>query len=32
VTRVEVGYFTGALVLCGLLWGVYRRGPAREAR
>ncbi len=31
VTRVEVGYFTGALVLCGLLWAVYRRGPAREA-
>ena len=29
VMRVEVGYFTGALVLCGLLWGVYRRGPAR---
>jgi O-antigen/teichoic acid export membrane protein len=29
VTRVEVGYFTGALVLCGLLWAVYRRGPAR---
>jgi O-antigen/teichoic acid export membrane protein len=28
VMRVEVGYFTGALVLCGLLWGVYRRGPA----
>jgi len=25
VTRVEVGYFVGALVLCGLLWGVYRR-------
>jgi cytosine/uracil/thiamine/allantoin permease len=30
VTRVEVGYFTGALVLCGLLWAVYRRGPARD--
>jgi hypothetical protein len=28
VTRVEVGYFTGTLVLCGLLWAVYRRGPA----
>jgi O-antigen/teichoic acid export membrane protein len=28
VTRVEVGYFTAALVLCGLLWAVYRRGPA----
>jgi O-antigen/teichoic acid export membrane protein len=27
VTRVEVGYFVAALVLCGLLWGVYRRGP-----
>ena len=26
VTRVEVGYFTSTLVLCGLLWGVYRRG------
>ena len=25
VTRVEVSYFVGALVLCGLLWGVYRR-------
>jgi len=31
VTRVEVGYFTGALVLCGLLTAVYRRGPASEA-
>jgi O-antigen/teichoic acid export membrane protein len=30
VMRVEVGYFTGALVLCGLLWAVYRRGPAPE--
>jgi cytochrome b len=29
VMRVEVGYFTGALVLCGLLWAVYRSGPAR---
>ena len=28
VTGVEVGYFVAALVLCGLLWGVYRRGPA----
>jgi hypothetical protein len=28
VTRVEVGYFTGTLVLCGLLWAIYRRGPA----
>jgi O-antigen/teichoic acid export membrane protein len=26
VTRVEVGYFVAALVLCGLLWAVYRRG------
>jgi O-antigen/teichoic acid export membrane protein len=28
VTRVEVSYFTAALVLCGLLWAIYRRGPA----
>jgi O-antigen/teichoic acid export membrane protein len=28
VTRVEVAYFTAALVLCGLLWAIYRRGPA----
>ena len=28
VTRVEVSYFTAALILCGLLWAVYRRGPA----
>jgi O-antigen/teichoic acid export membrane protein len=28
VTRVEVGYFVAALVLCGMLWAVYRRGPA----
>jgi O-antigen/teichoic acid export membrane protein len=28
VTRVEVAYFTATLVLCGLLWGVYRRGSA----
>jgi O-antigen/teichoic acid export membrane protein len=28
VTRVEVGYFAAALVLCGLLSAVYRRGPA----
>ena len=28
VTRVEVGYFVAALVLCGLLRAVYRRGPA----
>jgi O-antigen/teichoic acid export membrane protein len=25
VTRVEVSYFVAALVLCGLLWAVYRR-------
>jgi O-antigen/teichoic acid export membrane protein len=29
VTRVEVGYFLATLVLCGLLWAVYRRGAAR---
>jgi O-antigen/teichoic acid export membrane protein len=28
VTRVEVSYFTAALILCGLLWVIYRRGPA----
>jgi O-antigen/teichoic acid export membrane protein len=28
VTRVEVGYFLAALVLCGLLFSVYRLGPA----
>jgi O-antigen/teichoic acid export membrane protein len=28
VTRVEVSYFVGALVLCGLLWGLYRRGTS----
>lgn len=28
VTRVEVGYFLATLVLAGLLWAVYRRGPA----
>jgi O-antigen/teichoic acid export membrane protein len=27
VTRVEVGYFGATLVLCGLLWIVYRLGP-----
>jgi O-antigen/teichoic acid export membrane protein len=27
VTRVEVGYFVAALVLCSMLWAVYRRGP-----
>jgi O-antigen/teichoic acid export membrane protein len=30
VTRVEVAYFTAALVLCGLLWAIYRRGPSRS--
>jgi O-antigen/teichoic acid export membrane protein len=29
VTRVEVSYFTAALVLCGLLSAIYRRGPVR---
>ena len=24
----EVAYFTAALVLCGLLWAIYRAGPA----
>jgi O-antigen/teichoic acid export membrane protein len=28
VTRVEVAYFTAALVLVGLLSAIYRRGPA----
>jgi O-antigen/teichoic acid export membrane protein len=28
VTRVEVSYFTAALVLCGLLSVIYRLGPA----
>ena len=28
VTRVEVGYFGATLILSGLLWAVYRRGPA----
>jgi O-antigen/teichoic acid export membrane protein len=28
VTRVEVAYFTAALLLCGLLWVIYRRGPS----
>ncbi len=31
VTRVEVGYFGAALVLCVLLWGVYRRGQSTPA-
>jgi O-antigen/teichoic acid export membrane protein len=28
VTRVEAGYFFSTLLLCGMLWGVYRLGPA----
>jgi hypothetical protein len=28
VTRVEVGYFGAALLLCIMLSGVYRLGPA----
>ena len=28
VTRVEVSYFTATLILCGLLWAIYRRGSA----
>ena len=28
VTRVEVSYFVATLVLCGLLWAIYRRGSA----
>ncbi len=32
VTRVEVSYFTAALILCGLLWAVYRRGAAPAGR
>jgi len=31
VTRVEVGYFVAALVLCGLLSAVYKRGPASSS-
>ena len=31
VTRVEVGYFGATLILSGLLWLVYRRGPAPGA-
>ena len=31
VTRVEVGYFVATLVLCGLLWGLYRRGAGAPA-
>jgi O-antigen/teichoic acid export membrane protein len=29
VTRVEVGYLGSTAVLCGLLWLLYRLGPAR---
>jgi O-antigen/teichoic acid export membrane protein len=29
VTRVEIGYFMGAAVLCGLLAAVYALGPAK---
>jgi O-antigen/teichoic acid export membrane protein len=31
VTRVEVGYFTATLVLCGLLWLLYRRSASPSA-
>ncbi|HTX31634.1 MAG TPA: hypothetical protein VMD09_09615 [Solirubrobacteraceae bacterium] len=31
VTRVEVSYFTSTLVLCGLLWALYRRGGPASA-
>jgi O-antigen/teichoic acid export membrane protein len=31
VTRVEVGYFAAALLLCVLLWLVYRLGPGPAA-
>ncbi len=31
VTRVEVSYFTSTLVLCGLLWALYRRGGVGSA-
>ncbi len=27
VTRVEIAYFTATLILAGLLWALYRRGP-----
>jgi O-antigen/teichoic acid export membrane protein len=30
VTRVEVGYFGAAFVLCGLLWALYRLGAPRS--
>jgi O-antigen/teichoic acid export membrane protein len=31
VTRVEVSYFVATLVLCALLWAIYRRGGASAA-
>ena len=31
VTRVEVGYFGAALLLCIMLSGVYRLGPAASS-
>ena len=31
VTRVEVGYFGATLILCCLLWLIYRRGNAASA-
>jgi O-antigen/teichoic acid export membrane protein len=31
VTRVEVGYFASTALLSGLLWLLYRRGPAQTA-
>src|SRR5439155_24572287 len=30
LVRAEVGYFGAAVVLCGLLWVVYRRGGTGE--
>jgi O-antigen/teichoic acid export membrane protein len=32
VTRVEVGYFGATLVLCALLWAIYRLGATAPAR
>jgi cytochrome b len=32
VTRVEVGYLIAAMLLCLLLWAVYRQGPAQSTR
>ena len=31
LTRAEVGYAGAAAVLCALLYGLYRRGPAQPA-